>query len=220
PLHREQVRDALRCSGSPSAQFAFRSLLVLHLPATATTRLPLTSEQPWSFVLMASRETCLRLPHHCQKFDQRTVRMPRSYAWPRRKASVKNVMNSVHCHKAGNAIAAGLSAAGGNDLVTEYERADKKCTPDRAYRPCRRDRVFVEQLKQAELTLISDLVESRARESFTCRAQKKLRGQGEREKQYRFLGAAGLSLSLASGVSLASPMPSLGLMTPTVTETR
>ena len=34
------------------------------------------------------------------------------------------------------------------------------------------------------------------------------------------LGAAGLSLSLASGVSLASPVPSLGLMTPNVTENR
>jgi hypothetical protein len=113
--------------------------------------------------------------------------MPRSYSWPRRKASVKNVMNSDHCHKAGNAIAAGLSAAGGNELtVTEYEGADKKCTLNGAYRRCHRDRVFVEQLKQAELTLISDLVESGAQESFTCRAQKKLRGQGERERPHRF----------------------------------
>ena len=55
--------------------------------------------------------------------------MPRSYSWPRRKASVKNVMNLDHCHKAGNAIAAGLSAAGGNDLQLRSMKEQTRNVP-------------------------------------------------------------------------------------------
>ena len=64
----------------------------------------------------------------------------------------------------------------------------------------------------AKQTLVSGLKAVRA----VKRASKGKR----RSKTIPVLGAAGLSLSLASGVSPASPVPSLGLITPNVTQNR
>src|SRR5262249_14310158 len=82
----------LRCSASAYALSALRLLLMLHPRATATTRRPLTPVQLGSYVWLASRETCLRLPHIAANFiSELCMILGLGYAWPGHKASVKKV---------------------------------------------------------------------------------------------------------------------------------